>query len=87
MIHGADGRSPVAPVDLAPSAIGPGMAVFSKYTAVLEADGKPMTVHTALTLINKAIDEYFTQAESDMDADIFWNPADIITGKTIITRQ
>jgi putative DNA methylase len=69
MIHGADGRSPVAPVDLAQAAIGPGMAVFSKCAAVLEADGKPMTVHTALTLINKAIDEYFTQAESDMDAD------------------
>jgi putative DNA methylase len=69
MIHGTDGQSPVAPVDLAQAAIGPGMAVFSKYAAVLEADGKPMTVHTALTLINKAIDEFFTQAESDMDAD------------------
>jgi len=69
MIGGKESTSPVAPVDLAQAAIGPGMAVFSKYAAVLEADGKPMTVHTALTLINKAIDEYFTQAESDMDAD------------------
>lgn len=69
MIGGKEGISPVAPVDLAQSAIGPGMAVFSQYAAVLEADGSPMTVHTALTLINKAIDEYFTKAESDMDLD------------------
>ncbi len=69
MIGGKEGASPIAPVDLAQAAIGPGMAVFSKYTAVLEADGTPMTVHNALILINKAIDEYFTHAESDMEAD------------------
>ncbi|MBU0995377.1 MAG: DUF1156 domain-containing protein [Proteobacteria bacterium] len=69
MIGGKEGASPIAPVDLAQAAIGPGMAVFSKYAAVLEADGTPMTVHTALTLINKAIDEYFTHAESDMGPD------------------
>jgi putative DNA methylase len=45
------------------------MAVFSKYAAVLEADGSQMTVHTALIIINQAIDEYFTHAESDMGAD------------------
>lgn len=69
MIGSAGGTSPVAPVDLAQAAIGPGMAVFSKYKAVLEADGTPMPVHDALILINKAIDEYFTEAESDMEAD------------------
>lgn len=69
MIGGKEGASPIAPVDLAQAAIGPGMAVFSKYEAVIEADGTPMTVHTALTLINKAIDEYFTHAESDMGPD------------------
>ena len=69
MIGGKDGTSPIAPVDLAQAAIGPGMGIFSQYAAVLEADGSPMTVHTALTLINKAIDEYFTKAESDMDLD------------------
>lgn len=68
MVGGKGNISPIAPVDLAQAAIGPGMAVFSKYTAVLEMDGTPMTVRTALTLINKAIDEYFTQAEGDMDA-------------------
>ena len=56
-------RSPVAPVDLSQAIIGPGMAVFSKYSAVLEADGKPMSVKSALQLINRFL------AESDFDAD------------------
>lgn len=56
-------HSPVAPVDLSQAIIGPGMAIFSKYAAVLEADGKPMTVRTALQLINRFL------AEDDFDAD------------------
>ena len=59
---GAD-RSPVAPVDLSQAVIGPGMAVFSKYAAVLEADGTPMSVRTALQLINRFL------AEDDFDHD------------------
>ncbi len=55
MIGGEEGLSPIAPVDLAQAVIGPGMAVFSKYSAVLEADGNPMTVHDALILINREI--------------------------------
>jgi putative DNA methylase len=55
--------SPVAPVDLSQAIIGPGMAIFSKYSAVLEADGTPMTVRTALQLINRFL------AEDDFDAD------------------
>lgn len=62
----ADGRSPVAPVDLSQAIIGPGMAVFSKYAAVLEADGTPMSVRTALQLINRFL------AEDDFDADTQW---------------
>lgn len=65
MIGGAAGVSPVAPVDLAQAVIGPGMAIFSKYSAVLEADGSPMTVHTALTLINRML----TEGADDFDAD------------------
>lgn len=65
MIAGAVGVSPVAPVDLAQAVIGPGMAIFSKYSAVLEADGSPMTVHTALTLINRML----TEGADDFDAD------------------
>jgi putative DNA methylase len=65
MIGGAEGISPVAPVDLAQAVIGPGMAIFSKYSAVLEADGSPMSVHTALTLINRML----TEGGDDFDAD------------------
>src|SRR5207245_2566217 len=56
-------NSPVAPVDLSQAIIGPGMAIFSKYAAVLEADGTPMRVRTALQLINRFL------AEDDFDAD------------------
>ena len=56
-------NSPVAPVDLSQAIIGPGMAIFSKYSAVLEADGKPMSVRTALQLINRFL------AEDDFDHD------------------
>lgn len=56
-------NSPVVPVDLSQAIIGPGMAVFSKYAAVLEADGAPMTVRTAMQLINRFL------AEDDFDAD------------------
>jgi putative DNA methylase len=58
-----DERSPVAPVDLSQAILGPGMAVFSKYGAVLEADGTPMSVRTALQLINRFL------AEDDFDHD------------------
>ncbi len=56
-------HSPVAPVDLSQAIIGPGMAIFSRYDAVLEADGGPMTVRTALQLINRFL------AEDDFDPD------------------
>jgi len=56
-------NSPVAPVDLSQAIIGPGMEVFSKYSSVMEADGKPMTVRTALQLINRFI------GEDDFDHD------------------
>lgn len=58
-----DDRSPIAPVDLSQAIIGPGMAVFSKYAAVLEANGDPMSVQTALQLINRFL------AEDDFDRD------------------
>ena len=51
-------QSNIAPVDMAQSAIGPGMAVYSRYAQVLEADGTPMTVRTALQIINQELDQY-----------------------------
>jgi len=57
MTQGDETRSPVAPVDLSQAIIGPGMAVFSKYKAVLEADGSAMSVKEALKLINRYMEE------------------------------
>ena len=59
----------IAPVDLAQAAIGPGMAIFSNYSSVLEADGSPMRVRAALQIINAELDAYFTDQEGDLDAD------------------
>jgi putative DNA methylase len=69
MVGGEGGASPIAPVDLAQAAIGPGMAVFSKYSSVLEANGEPMSVHTALTLINKQVDEVLGGENFDADTN------------------
>jgi len=62
----------IAPVDLAQAAIGPGMAIFSRYRAVLEADGSPMPVRAALALINQALDEFLAEQEGEYDADTRW---------------
>lgn len=72
MIGGAEGISPVAPVDLAQAVIGPGMAIFSKHSAVLEADGSPMTVHTALTLINSLLTEGGDEFDSNTQFCLVW---------------
>lgn len=64
MRHGA-----IAPVDLAQATIGPGMAVFSRYARVVEADGSAMTVRTALQLINQALDEVLAAQDGELDAD------------------
>ena len=62
----------IAPVDLAQAAIGPGMAVFSRYARVLETDGSPMGVRTALALINQTLDEVLAEQEGEFDADTRW---------------
>jgi len=58
----------IAPVDLPQAAIGPGMAVFSRYSAVLEPDGKKMTVRAALARINEVVDQVLNEQEGDFDA-------------------
>ncbi|MFC7408845.1 DUF1156 domain-containing protein [Hydrogenophaga atypica] len=69
MIGGTSSQSPIAPVDLAQAAIGPGMAIFSQYAGVLNQDGTPMRVHDALVLINREITEYLTPDAGSFDAD------------------
>ncbi len=59
----------IAPVDLAQSSIGPGMAIYSRYSKVLEADGSPMSVRTALGLINQELDTYLAEQDGDIDRD------------------
>lgn len=69
MIGGETGQTPIAPVDLAQSAIGPGMAIYSKYAAVLNQDGSRMSVHDALIMINRAISDYLNPDSGSFDAD------------------
>jgi putative DNA methylase len=65
-------RGNVAPVDLAQASIGPGMAVFSRYAAVLDAEGKPVTVRQALQFINQALDEVMVEQEGEFDEATRW---------------
>ncbi|UWU47356.1 hypothetical protein APLC1_2111 [Limnospira platensis C1] len=62
----------IAPVDLAQASIGPGMAIYSKYSEVLENDGSKLTVRSALQLINQLLDEYLTDQEGEFDSDTRW---------------
>jgi putative DNA methylase len=65
-------RGNIAPVDLAQAAIGPGMAVYTRYARVLDAAGKPLSVREALALINQTLDEALAEQEGDFDADSRW---------------
>lgn len=58
----------IAPVDLAQASIGPGMAVYSKYSAVIRQDGQPVTVREALQDINAAVDRYMEEMEQSFDS-------------------
>ena len=62
----------VAPVDLRQAAIGPGMAVFSRYARVNEPNGERMQVRAALSLINQVLDESLSQLEGDVSAETRW---------------
>ena len=73
MQHGS-----VAPVDLAQASIGPGMAIYSRYSKVVESDGTPMRIRTALQLINRALDEALAEAKDVENYDIL-EIADILS--------
>lgn len=70
LIHLQHGN--IAPVDLAQAAIGPGMAVYTRYAKVLDAEGNRLSVREALTLINQTLDEVLTEQEGDFDVDSRW---------------
>lgn len=48
------------------------MAVYSRYSRVLDAQGNPLSVRQALTLINEVLDEALAEQEGDFDADSRW---------------
>jgi putative DNA methylase len=62
----------IAPVDLAQTSIGPGMAIYSRYSKVVESDGTPLRVRTALQLINRALDEALAEQEGEYDGETRW---------------
>ena len=65
-------RGNIAPVDLAQAAIGPGMAVYTRYAKVLDTHGNPLSVRDALALINQTLDEVLAEREGDFDGDTRW---------------
>ena len=65
-------KANIAPVDLAQAAIGPGMAVYTRYAQVLDAQGRAVGVREALALINQTLDEVLAEQEGDFDADSRW---------------
>lgn len=62
----------IAPVDFAQAAIGPGMAIYSRYSRILESSGRAMTVRTALSLINQTLTEVLSEQEDEFDPDTRW---------------
>lgn len=62
----------IPPLDLTQAAIGPGMAVFSRFSRVVEADGKTMPVRTALGLINQVRSELLSELEDEFDSQTRW---------------
>ena len=65
-------KSNLAPVDMAQATIGPGMGIFSRFDKIMEQDGTPMSVRTALSLINKALGEILAEQEGDFDTETRW---------------
>ena len=65
-------QSNIAPVDLAQAAIGPGMAVFTRFEKVVDASGQRLSVRDALALINQVLDEVLAEQEGDFDSDTRW---------------
>ena len=65
-------RANIVPVDLAQASIGPGMAIFTRYSRVLDARGEAISVRDALILVNQILDEVFSEREGDFDPDTRW---------------
>lgn len=62
----------IAPVDLAQAAIGPGVAVYTRFSQVIDAAGNRLSVREALALINQVLDEVLAEQEGDFDPETRW---------------
>jgi putative DNA methylase len=62
----------IAPVDLAQASIGPGMAIYSRYSKVIESDGTPLSIRAALQLINRELDSLLAEQEGEYDVETRW---------------
>lgn len=62
----------IAPVDLAQASIGPGMSIYSRYSQVVESDGTPLRVRTALQMINQQLDAALAEQEGEYDNETRW---------------
>ena len=90
LIHLQHGN--IAPVDLAQAAIGPGMAIYTRYARVLDTHGQPLPVREALALINQTLDEVLAEQEGEFDADTRWalawfEQAGFDEGITVLPRR
>jgi putative DNA methylase len=65
-------QTAIAPVDLAQAVMGPGMSIFTRYESVLEPDGSPMGVRSALILINSILSEVLDEQEGEFDSETRW---------------
>jgi putative DNA methylase len=61
-------RAGVGPVDMQQSVIGPGMGIFTRHACLLEDDDSPMSVRTALALINRVWQEIENELDASFDA-------------------
>ncbi|MDR1013036.1 MAG: DUF1156 domain-containing protein [Lactobacillales bacterium] len=59
----------LSPVDLAQAAIGPGMAIFTKYSKIIESDNSELTVRKALSEINNALDRFLSESTVGLDLE------------------
>jgi putative DNA methylase len=59
----------VGPVDMAQSALGPGMGIFTSYAKVLEPDDSEMTVRAAIALINEVREEILGEEDAHYDPE------------------
>lgn len=62
----------IAPIDLAQAAIGPGMSIYSRYSAIVDGEGAPVDVRTALQLVNQTLSELLSGEDSAFDASTQW---------------